>query len=260
MKYIIQLILILILMSSNIINAEIIEENYEYIIGDKTYQGYVAYDNSAEGVKPGVLIVHQWKGLGEYEKMRARMLAELGYVAFAVDVYGKDIRPVSAEESGKEAGSYYADRNLFRERVNGGLSELMKMSNVDKSKIAAIGYCFGGAGVLELARSGADINGVVSFHGSLKSGNPEDAKNIKTKVLILHGAIDPNVPESDVSAFKKEMEDAGKDYVLTEYSGAVHSFTNVNAGNDPSKGSAYNENADKRSWEAMKVFFKEIFN
>ncbi|MBK8981496.1 MAG: dienelactone hydrolase family protein [Ignavibacteria bacterium] len=260
MKYFIQLILILILMNANNINAEIIEENYEYNIGDKTYQGFVAYDNSVEGIKPGVLIVHQWKGLGEYEKMRARMLAELGYVAFAVDIYGKDVRPVSAEESGQEAGKYYADRNLFRERVNGGLSELLKMSNVDKSKIAAIGYCFGGAGVLELARSGADINGVISFHGSLKSGNPDDAKNIKTKVLIQHGAVDPNVPESDVSAFKKEMEDAGKDYVLTEYGGAVHSFTSKNAGNDPSKGSAYNENADKRSWEAMKVFFKEIFN
>ncbi len=260
MKYIIHLILILILMSSNIVTAEIIEETYEYNIGGKIYQGFVAYDNSAAGNRPGVLIVHQWKGLGEYEKMRARMLAELGYVAFAVDIYGKDIRPVTAEESGQEAGKYYADRNLFRERVNAGLTELMKMTNVDKSKIAAIGYCFGGAGVLELARSGAEINGVVSFHGSLKSGNPEDAKNIKTKVLILHGAVDPFVPESDVSAFKKEMEDAGKDYVLTEYSGAVHSFTSKIAGSDPSKGSAYNETADKRSWEAMKIFFKEIFS
>ncbi|HRI84333.1 MAG TPA: dienelactone hydrolase family protein [Ignavibacteria bacterium] len=247
-------------MTAKNIYSEIIEEDYEYKIGDKTFQGFIAYDNSSDGIKPGVIIVHQWKGLGEYEKMRARMLAESGYVAFAVDIYGKGIRPVSTEESSQEAGKYYADRNLFKERVNAGLTELTKMSNVDKSKIAAIGYCFGGSGVLELARSGAEINGVVSFHGSLKSGNPEDAKNIKTKVLILHGAVDPYVPESEVSEFKKEMENAVKDYILTEYSGAVHSFTNLNAGTDPSKGSAYNENADKRSWEAMKVFFKEIFS
>ncbi|MBS1516944.1 MAG: dienelactone hydrolase family protein [Bacteroidetes bacterium] len=261
--YIINLFFLLVLLTlnfSNNLKAEIVGMDYEYKIGGETYQGYVAYDNSIKEKVPGVLIVHQWKGLGEYEKMRAKMLAELGYVAFAVDVYGKGIRPQTPQDAGQEAGKFYADRQLFRDRITAGLNELMKMENTDKNKIAAIGYCFGGGGVLELARSGADINGVVSFHGSLKSGNPEDAKNIKCRVLVQHGAIDPYVPEEDVIGFKKEMEDAGKDYVLTEYSGAVHAFTDKSAGDDPSKGAAYNEKADKRSWQAMKTFFSEIFN
>jgi len=261
MKYIINLFfLFLFAIISMNLKAEIIEEDFDYQIDGLTYQGFIAYDNSIKGTMPGILIVHQWKGLGDYEKMRARMLAELGYLAFAVDVYGKDNRPQTREEAGKEAGKYYADRDLFKLRVNAGLNEMMKIDNVNKNNIAAIGYCFGGGGVLELARSGADIKGVVSFHGSLKSGNPDEAKNIKAKVMIMHGAIDPNVPEEDVIAFKKEMEDGGVDYVLAEFSGAVHSFTDKNAGNDPSKGSAYNEKADIRSWDYMKVFFAEIFN
>lgn len=239
--------------------SEIITKDVEYKIGDVTLQGYIAYDNSNENKRPGILIVHQWKGLSDYEKKRAIQLAELGYFAFATDIYGKDVRPASPQDAGKEAGKYYADRNLFRERLNAGLNELKMQPMVDVNNIAAIGYCFGGSGALELARSGADIKGVISFHGGLKSANPDDAKNIKCKVLVQHGAIDPYVPEEDVIAFKKEMEDAKVDYVLTEYSGAVHSFTMESAGNDNSAGSAYNENADKRSWKAMQIFFDEIF-
>jgi len=148
---------------------------------------------------------------------------------------------------------------LFRERLIAGLDEMKMQPLVDANNIAAIGYCFGGGGVLELARTGADLKGVVSFHGSLKNPNPQDAQNIKGRVLVLHGAIDPNVSEEDVVAFKKEMEDANVDYVLTEYSGAVHSFTIPSAGADVSTGNAYNEKADKRSWDAMKKFFEEIF-
>ena len=242
------------------LRSEIITEDIEYKIGDVTLQGYIAYDNSSQEKRPGVLIVHQWKGLTDYEKSRAKQLAELGYFAFAADIYGKDIRPTSSEEAGQTAGKYYGDIELFRERLNAGLNELRLQPLVNSSKVAAIGYCFGGGGVLELARSGAEILGVVSFHGSLKSKNPEDAKNIKCRVLVQHGAIDPNVPEEDVIAFKKEMEDAKVDYVLTEYSGAVHSFTMQSAGNDVSKGSAYNQNADERSWQAMKLFLEEIFS
>ncbi len=257
MKFISTLILFFILTMT--VKSEIITSDVEYKIGDVTLQGYVAYDNSNPGKRPGVLIVHQWKGLTEYEMMRARQLAELGYFAFAVDIYGKGIRPTTSEEAGKLAGKYSGDRALFRERLVAGLDEMKMQPLVDVNNIAAIGYCFGGGGVLELARTGADLKGVVSFHGSLKNPNPQDAQNIKGRVLVQHGAIDPNVPEEDVVAFKKEMEDAKVDYVLTEYSGAVHSFTMPSAGSDVSKGSAYNENADKRSWDAMKKFFEEIF-
>ena len=258
MKLILSVILFFIFIMTA--KSEIVTSDVEYKIGDVTLQGYVAYDNSNANKRPGILIIHQWKGLTDYEKMRARQLAELGYFAFAADIYGKDVRPSTSEEAGKQAGKYYGDITLFRERLNAALNELKMKDLVDANNIAAIGYCFGGGGVLELARSGADIKGVVSFHGSLKSANPEDAKNIKCKILVQHGAIDPNVPEEDVVAFKKEMEDAKVDYVLTEYSGAVHAFTMESAGNDISKGAAYNQNADKRSWEAMKIFFGEIFS
>jgi len=239
--------------------SEIVTKEIEYKDGTTILQGYLAYDNSNSDLRPGILIVHQWKGLTDYEKKRAKELAELGYVAFALDIYGKDVRPSTSDEAGKEATKYYSDRNLYRERLNTGLSELMKQEFVNKNEIAAIGYCFGGSGVLELARSGAEIRGVMSFHGGLSTPTPEDAKNIKCKISVQHGAIDPFVPEEEVIAFKKEMEDAKVDYVLTEYSGAVHAFTMEGAGNDPTKGAAYNLNADKRSWEAMKAFYKEIF-
>ncbi|MEO6696275.1 MAG: dienelactone hydrolase family protein [Ignavibacteria bacterium] len=252
-------LIILISSFSMTSRAEIITEDVEYSDGNTILQGYLAYNSDNKNSRPGILIVHQWKGLTEYEKLRARQLAELGYTAFAIDIYGKGVRPSTPQEAGTEASKYYADRNLLRERVMTGLKELKKQKFVDLNNIAAIGYCFGGSAVLELARSGADIKGVVSFHGSLATPTPEDANNIKCKISVQHGAVDPNVPQEDVLAFQKEMEDAKVDYVLTEYSGAVHSFTMESAGNDPSKGSAYNVRADKRSWEAMKGFFAEIF-
>lgn len=257
MKFVIFILLIFITAMN--VKSEIITKDVEYYDGSTLLQGYLAYDNSKSSLSPGILIVHQWKGLTDYEKMRARQLAEMGYVAFAADIYGKGIRPSSPEEAGKEAGKYYSDVNLFRERVTAGLNELKKQISVDPEKIAAIGYCFGGGAVLELARSGADIKGVVSFHGSMKSPDPGAGK-IRCKISVQHGAIDPFVPEADVTAFKKEMEEGNVDYVLTQYSGAVHAFTMENAGNDPSKGAAYNKNADKRSWEAMNAFFAELFD
>jgi dienelactone hydrolase len=239
--------------------AEIVTKAVEYKEGDTTLEGYLAYDSSASGRRPGVLIVHQWKGLGAYEKMRAEMLAKMGYVAFAADIYGKGVRPQSMQEAGAQAGKYKNDRELLRKRVIAGLETLKKQSGVDASKIAAIGYCFGGTTVLELARAGADVKGVVSFHGGLGSPKPEDAKNIKCKVLALHGADDPNVPPAEVASFEKEMRDAKVDWELVKYGNAVHSFTDKSAGNDNSKGAAYNDKADLRSWQAMKDFFAEIF-
>ena len=253
------LTLTFISLSSMDLKSEIVTKDIDYSSGGNTMQGYIAYDNSISGKMPGIVIVHQWKGLGDYEKMRARMLAEMGYFAMAVDVYGKGVRPATPEEASKEAGKFYADRNLLRERVTSGLNELLNQPQVDPSKVAAIGYCFGGSSVIELARSGEDIDGVVSFHGGLKSGGSNDASNIKSSMLILHGADDPFISAEEKTSFQKEMADAKVDMVFVEYSGSVHSFTDKNAGNDNSRGAAYNENADKRSWIAMKQFFEEIF-
>ena len=240
--------------------AQLHTETVDYKDGDTVLQGYLAYDDSAaQGKRPGVLIVHQWKGLGDYEKKRAEMLAKLGYVVFAADIYGKGIRPQDPKSAGAQAGKYKANRDLLRERANAGLAVLKKQELTDPKRVAAIGYCFGGTAVIELARSGADIAGVVSFHGGLDSPKPEDGKNIKGRVLALHGADDPNVSAQNLAAFEQEMREAKVDWQLVKYGGAVHSFTDWGAGNDNSKGAAYNEKADKRSWEEMQRFFTEIF-
>jgi dienelactone hydrolase len=231
----------------------------EYKDGDIVLEAYLAYDESKKGKMPAVLVVHEWMGLNDYAKKRCEQLAEMGYVAFAADVFGKGIRPQTREEAGKESGKYKSDRMLMRSRLNAAISSLKKQPNVDTGKIAAIGYCFGGMGVLELARSGADIAGVVSFHGTLDNPNPQDVKNIKCKVLVCHGAIDPAVPQEVLNAFMKEMNEAKLDYQLIAYSNAVHAFTNPASGNDNTKRAAYNELADRRSWEHMKLFFSELF-
>ena len=240
-------------------SAAIKTETVEYKEGDTTLEGFLAYDDGILNKRPGVLVIHQWKGVTDYEKMRARQLAELGYVAFVADIYGKGVRPATPQLAGAEAGKYKSDRALLRKRVQAGLAELKKHRMVDTGRTAAIGYCFGGTTALELARSGADVAAVVSFHGGLSTPNPEDANDIKAKVLALHGADDPHVPPDEVLAFADEMRKADVDWQLVAYGNAVHSFTDKNAGTDNSKGAAYNEKADKRSWEDMKDFFSETF-
>ena len=239
-------------------SAAIVGETVDYKDGDVTLQGYIAYEDSTEAKRPGVLVVHEWKGLGDYAKRRAQELAALGYVAFAADMYGKDVRPQTHEEAAKQAGIYKGDRALMRRRINAALSVLKEHPLVEASKMGAIGYCFGGTTVLELARSGADVKGVVSFHGALSTPDPQDAKNIRCKVLVEHGAADSFV-NPEVDGFKKEMKDAGVDMRFEAHEGAVHSFTVKEAGNDPSAGMAYDEAADKKSWESMKAFFAEVF-
>ena len=241
------------------IPAAIVTKTIEYKQGDATLEGFVAWDDAVKGVRPGVLVVHQWMGLTDYEKHRAEMLAQLGYVAFCADIYGKGVRPKNTAEAGAQAGKYKNNRQLLRARVNAGLDALRQQPLVDEKRIAAIGYCFGGTTVLELARSGADVAGVVCFHGGLDAPDPNDGKNIKCKVLICHGADDPFSSPQDIAALENEMRQGGVDWQLIKYGGAVHSFTQPNAGNDNSKGAAYNEKADKRSWAAMQQFFAEIF-
>jgi dienelactone hydrolase len=239
--------------------AEIVTRTVEYRAGDAVLEGLVSYDTAGPARKPGVLVVHDWMGVGPYVRMRAEQLAALGYVAFAADVYGKGVRPTDGKEASAQAGKFRSDRPLLRARLAAALAELRRQPNVLTSQVAAIGYCFGGTGALELARSGADLAGVVSFHGGLDSPTPADARNIKAKVLALHGADDPFVPPAQVAAFEEEMRGGGVDWQLVKYSGAVHAFTQSGAGNDNSKGAAYNATADGRSWVAMKDFFAEVF-
>ena len=241
------------------LRAAIRSKTIEYQQGDATLAGVLVWDDAVKGPRPGVLVVHQWLGLTDYEQRRATMLAQLGYVAFCADIYGKGVRPKTVAEAGAEATKYKSDRALLRARVNAGLAQLKKSELVDTKRIAAIGYCFGGTTVIELARSGADIAGVVSFHGGLDSPTPADGKNIKCPLLVCHGADDPFVPAKDLAAFEDEMRDAKVDWRLIKYGGAVHSFTQPDPG-FVNPGAKYNEKADKRSWQDMKDFLAEIFH
>ncbi|WP_205499677.1 dienelactone hydrolase family protein [Rufibacter psychrotolerans] len=173
----------------------------EYREGNTTLEGYLAYDASRKGKLPAVLVVHEWKGISDYTRQRCDQLARMGYVAFAADIYGKGVRPTTPQAMGAESGKYKNNIPLLRQRVNAGLAQLKKQPNVDAARVAAIGYCFGGTTVLELARSGAQVAGVVSFHGGLGTPNPADAANIKAKVLVAHGAIDPFVPQAELDGF-----------------------------------------------------------
>jgi len=231
----------------------------EYKQGDTVLEGYLAWDDAKTGKRPGVLVVHDWTGVGPYVKKRSEMLARMGYMAFAADIYGKGVRPSNPTDAAKAAAIYKDNRPLMRARARAGLDVLRSQKLVDQNRLAAIGYCFGGTAVLELARDGADLKGVASFHGGLATPKPEDARHIKAKILAMHGADDPYVKPDEVAAFQQEMRAAKVDWQFITYGNAVHSFTNPEAGTDNSKGAAYNEKADKRSWEAMKLFFAEIF-
>ena len=242
-------------------HAALVERAVEYKQGGTVLEGFHVFDDAASGPRPAVLVIHQWTGLTNYEKRRARMLAELGYNVFAADIYGKGIRPPAPGPASEESGKYKSDRALYRARLMAALEILQKDERTAPGKIAAIGYCFGGAGVLELARAGAPLRGVVSFHGSLDAAKGFEAKagTAMPKILVLHGAVDPYSPISQVDDLKKEMAAADADLKVVLYDGAVHSFTQPQAGDDPSKGAAYHAEADKRSWQAMKDFLAGIF-
>jgi len=238
--------------------AAIKVQTVDYKQGDTTLEGWLVYDDAKQGKRPGVMVFPAWNGPTEDEKGRAEMLAKLGYVAFVADVYGKGVRPNNFKDAAAESGKYMKDRGLLRARAQAGFDQLRNNPMVDTTKLAAIGYCFGGAGALDLARSGAPLKATVTFHGDLTSPTPQDDANIKGRVLALHGADDPIVGPKDQDAFRKEMSDAKVDWELVLYGGAVHSFTQKSAGTDPSHGAAYNANADRRSWDEMRDLFKQV--
>lgn len=226
--------------------------NYE---SDISLKGYLAYEG--EEKKPLVLVVHTWAGKDDFVHKKAESLAELGYVGFAVDMYGDGKTGSDAAENESMMTPLVSDRDLLKARINSALEYGKSLSYVDSSKVAAIGYCFGGLVVLDLARSGANVSGVVSFHGLLMSSDI-NSSGLRSKVLVLHGERDPMVPLEMVDSFQKEMTEANADWQLHSYGGAYHAFTNPDA-NDASLGTKYDKNADSRSWQSMINFFEEIF-
>ena len=238
--------------------AALVERPLEYRADAVLCEGWQVYDSAVSARRPAVLVIHQWTGISEHEKAAARRLAALGYNVLVADIYGKGVRP-QPPQAGKIAGGYKADRALLRARANAALAVLAKDARTAEGQVAAIGYCFGGTAALELARSGAALKAVVSFHGGLDSPAPADGRNIRARVLALHGADDPFVPAQDVDAFEREMQAAKVVYHLIRYPGAVHSFTLKEAGTDNSRGAAYNAAADKASWERMRAFLEDSF-
>ena len=234
-------------------------ETLKYTLGDRTMIGYVAYPTDLTTPRPAVLVVHEWYGLNAYAKRRAEQLAALGYVALAVDMYGDGKVAADAQEAARLATTLKQDRAEMRKRARAGLDALQAFRFTDTNHLAAIGFCFGGTTALELARSGAPLDAVVSFHGGLDSPHPDDGRNIKASLLICHGANDPFESASDMNAFQDELRKAGVDWQLVLFGNAVHSFSNPEAGNDPAKGAAYNEKAERRSWDLMQSFLRERF-
>jgi dienelactone hydrolase len=237
------------------------EENISYSGDNTTMKGFIAFDSSSDAKRPAILIIPEWWGLNDYPKMRARELAKLGYIAMAMDMYGEGLITDSPSVAGKLATPYYSNPQKALARIQAALATLKNFSQTDTGKMAAIGYCFGGGMVLNAARLGEPLKGVVSFHGSLV-GTPANKDLLKAKVLVCHGADDPFVPKEEVDRFKKQMDSIKADLTFKAYPGAVHAFTNPNATEVGKKWNipiAYNAAADSASWKDMQAFFDSIF-
>ncbi|GEM_PF-29799 len=256
------LFLALIPVSIWIARGGVVGKEVEYSADGVTLKGYVAYDDKAKEKRPGVLVVHEWWGHNDYARKRATMLAELGYIALAVDMYGDGKQANHPDDAGKFAGEVMKNMPQMKARFMAAMDVLKKHEAVDPTRVAAIGYCFGGGVVLAMAREGADLKGVASFHGTLATQSPAEKGMVKAQILVCNGADDKFVSADDIKNFKAEMKSAGADFKFVNYAGAVHSFTNPAATESGKKFNlpiAYNEKADKKSWADMQGFFKKIF-
>jgi|CZKI01.1.fsa_nt_gi dienelactone hydrolase len=246
--------------------ASIVTRDIDYEQNGVKLRGFLAYDDATAkaGKLPGVLVVHEWWGLNDYVKGRAVKLANLGYVAFALDMYGRGVLATDPKAAGELAGQFRG-KPLMAERAQAGLDQLLGTGLVDPSRVAAIGYCFGGSTVQALAYAGAPLAGIVSFHGGLVPASADAAARLKAKILICHGALDPSLKREDIDAYVKSLDDGKVDYRFVQYAGALHAFTNpdadaIAAANPGMKGFiGYSPSADRRSWADMRVFFDEIF-
>ena len=232
-----------------------------YEIAGKTFEGSVSRPANLTGSAPGILVAHDWTGYGPFPRARAEDLARLGYIALALDMYGKGIHAANPAEAAKLSAPFYQDFSLFRTRAQAALDELRKQPGVDAARLGAIGFCFGGTTVLELARSGAALTGVVTFHGGLKTGLPAQPGALKVKeLLILTGSLDPLVPPADVAGFMMEMNNVHIPYKLVAYPNTVHAFTNPEAGSDLTKPTAYNPVSAEAAYAEMRAFFSRLFS
>jgi dienelactone hydrolase len=244
-------------------DAKIVEKSVQYTTQGVTMKGTLIYDDAIKDKRPGVLVVHEWWGANEYSKSRARMLAKLGYRALAVDMYGDGKQASTPEEATALSSAVMKDFEAGKKRFLAAYDFLKSQPNVDPEQIAAVGYCFGGGVVLNMARQGADLKGVVSFHGNLAPIQPAQKGGVKAKLLVLHGADDHFISSEQIRAFHQEMTDAQVDYKFVDYPGAVHAFSNPEAtalGKKFNIPIAYNESADKKSWKEMETFLKTIFH
>lgn len=251
-----------IMMLSSALRAGVVGEEVDYNANGVVLKGYLAYDDEIESQRPGVLVVHEWWGHNEYARKRARMLAEMGFTALAVDMYGNGKTAEHPDNAAKFSSEIMQNQEVGRGRFMAAIELLKGHNTVDPDRMAAIGYCFGGGVVLAMARSGVDLDGVVSFHGNLSTTTPARPGEVKARILVCHGADDPFVSEEQIQAFKKEMKAAGVDLTFKSYEGARHSFTNPDADRMGKKFDlplAYNESADKRSWSDMQGFLDRIF-
>jgi dienelactone hydrolase len=266
MKYSILLLLVMFI-SFNCSNQKnnstsIKTEDVQYTANGTTLKGFLSYDENQEGLRPGIIVVHEWWGNNDYSKRRAEMLAKLGYIALAIDMYGNGKQADNPGDAGKLAGEVMQNMDEAKARFDAGVNFLKEQAQTDTNQIAAIGYCFGGGVVLRMALMGDKLNGVVSFHGALPTDSVKDAKDVKAKFLVCAGGADPFAPKEVVDKFRKAMDDAGTDYKFISYPGALHAFTNPAADSLGKKFNipiAYNKEADEKSWAAMKEFFKGLF-
>jgi dienelactone hydrolase len=252
----------LLLVASMSVHAAVVGEEVSYQAGDTTLKGYLARDAAVQGKRPGILVVHEWWGHNEYARKRAEQLAELGYVTLAVDMYGDGKTAAHPDDAGKFAGAVRSNLPLMKARFEAARAFLNSQADVDPQQNAAIGYCFGGGVVLEMARSGADLDGVVSFHGSLGGGSTAGPGEVKARILVINGADDPFVTAAQIAAFKAEMDAAGAEYTFINYPGVKHSFTNPGAdafGEKFGLPLAYDAQADADSWAEMQAFFQSLF-